>query len=80
VAAVTGVNGSLDATERELRASPSRPERMHGEEYARWERNPHTFAPAGGETGLSVTARALPTLLDIVAAHPGQTVDRRGVI
>ena len=49
-------------------------ERMHGEEYARWERNPYTFAPAGGETGLSVTARALPALLDIVAAHPGQTV------
>src|SRR5439155_15574022 len=28
----------------------------------------------GGETGLSVTARALPRLLAIVAAHPGQTV------
>ena len=49
-------------------------ERMHGEEYARWELNPYTFAPAGGETGLSVTARALPALLDIVAAPPGQTV------
>ena len=49
-------------------------ERMHGEEYARWGLNPYTFAPAGGETGLSVTARALPALLDIVAAHPGQTV------
>ena len=49
-------------------------ERMHGEEYARWEMNPYTFAPAGGETGLSVTARALPALLDIVTTHAGQTV------
>ena len=49
-------------------------ERMHGEAYARWERNPYTFAPARDETGLSVTAQALPALLNIVAAHPGQTV------
>jgi probable phosphoglycerate mutase len=49
-------------------------ERMHGEEYARWEMNPYTFAPARGETGLSVTARALPALIDIVAAHPGESV------
>lgn len=49
-------------------------ERLHGEEYARWEMNPYTFAPAGGETGLSVTARALPALLEIVAAHSGQDV------
>jgi hypothetical protein len=54
--------------------TPCEVERVHGEEYARWERNPYTFAPAGGETGLSVTARALRALLDIVAAHPGQTV------
>lgn len=49
-------------------------ERLHGEEYARWEMNPYTCAPTGGETGLSVTARALPALLGIVAAHPGQGV------
>jgi broad specificity phosphatase PhoE len=49
-------------------------ERMHGEAYARWERNPYTFAPARDETGLSVTPRALPALFDIVAAHPGQTL------
>ncbi len=45
-------------------------ERLHPEEYARWERDPYSFAPEGGETGLAVTARALPTLLGLVAAHP----------
>jgi probable phosphoglycerate mutase len=49
-------------------------ERTYREEYARWERDPYTFAPAGGETGLAVTARALPALLEIVAAHPDQHV------
>ncbi len=45
-------------------------ERLHPEEYARWERDPYSFAPKGGETGLAVTARALPELLTVVAAHP----------
>jgi probable phosphoglycerate mutase len=49
-------------------------ERLYGDEYARWEADPYSFAPEGGETGLSVTARALPRLLAIVAAHPAQTV------
>ncbi|MGE5176308.1 MAG: histidine phosphatase family protein [Hyphomicrobiales bacterium] len=44
------------------------------EEYARWERDPFTFAPEGGETGLAVTARALPALLALVADHPGRTI------
>lgn len=39
-----------------------------------WERDPYTLAPAGGETGLAVTARALPALLEIVTAHPDQNV------
>ena len=43
-------------------------------EYARWSLDPFTFAPAGGETGLSVLARALPALLAIVARHPDSTV------
>jgi broad specificity phosphatase PhoE len=43
-------------------------------EYARWEEDPYTFAPPGGETGLSVTARALPDLLELVSAHPDATV------
>jgi len=49
-------------------------EQMYPEEYARWEDDPFTFAPQGGETGLAVTARALPTLLDLVAAHPNDSI------
>lgn len=44
------------------------------EEAAEWEKDPYTFAPAGGESGLTVTARALPALIDIVRAHPGENV------
>lgn len=44
------------------------------DEYARWERDPFTFAPSGGETGLQVLARALPAFLAIVARHPGESV------
>ncbi len=43
-------------------------------EAAAWEADPYTFAPAGGESGLAVTARALPALLEIVRAHPGGRV------
>jgi broad specificity phosphatase PhoE len=39
------------------------------EEAAEWEKDPYTFAPEGGESGLAVTARALPTLLDLVRQH-----------
>lgn len=45
-------------------------EAAYPEEYARWEADPFTFAPEGGETGLAVMARALPALLEIVATHP----------
>lgn len=45
-------------------------EKLHPLEYSRWESDPFSFAPAGGETGLAVTARALPALLEIVASHP----------
>src|SRR5437773_5250859 len=41
------------------------------EEAAEWEKDPFTFAPVGGESGLAVTARALPVLLDVVREHPG---------
>jgi probable phosphoglycerate mutase len=44
------------------------------EEAAEWERDPFTFAPAGGESGLAVTARALPVLIEIVRAHRGKCV------
>lgn len=42
-------------------------------EYQRWEDDPYTFAPDGGESGLQVTARALPALLQLVEKHPSQT-------
>ncbi len=42
-------------------------------EAAAWEEDPYTFAPVGGESGLAVTARSLPVLLEIVRAHPGET-------
>jgi broad specificity phosphatase PhoE len=44
------------------------------EEAEAWERDPYTFAPEGGESGLSVTARALPALLDLVRTHPDATI------
>ncbi len=49
-------------------------EELYPAEYASWEADPYVFAPEGGETGLAVTARALPALLAIVAAHTGRTV------
>jgi broad specificity phosphatase PhoE len=44
------------------------------QEAAEWEMDPYTFAPTGGESGLAVTARALPTLIEIVRKHPGGNV------
>jgi len=44
------------------------------DEYARWERDPFTFAPTHGETGLQVLARALPAFLAIVGRHPDASV------
>jgi probable phosphoglycerate mutase len=44
------------------------------EEMAEWEKDPYTFAPPGGESGLSVTARALPALIDLVREHPGEKI------
>jgi probable phosphoglycerate mutase len=49
-------------------------ESRYGDEYARWEEDPFTFAPAGGECGLDVMARALPVIRDIVEAHRDQNV------
>lgn len=43
-------------------------------EYQAWEEDPYTFAPVGGESGLAVTARALPTIREIVVSHPGEQV------
>ena len=50
-------------------------ERGFAAEYSAWEADPFTFAPAGGESGVAVLARALPVIRDIVASHPdGQIV------
>src|SRR5919204_3094019 len=49
-------------------------EQKFPEEAAAWEKDPYTFAPAGGESGLAVTARALPVLIEIVRAHPDEKV------
>ena len=40
-------------------------------EYAAWEADPFTFAPAGGESCVAVLARALPVIREVVTAHPG---------
>ena len=43
-------------------------------EYAAWEADPFTFAPAGGESGVAVLARSLTVIREIVTAHPGGRV------
>jgi broad specificity phosphatase PhoE len=43
-------------------------------EAAEWERDPYTFAPVGGESGLQVTARALPVLIELVRQHPAENI------
>jgi probable phosphoglycerate mutase len=49
-------------------------ESRYASEYSRWEEDPYTFAPAGGECGLDVMARALPVVRQIVEGHPGENV------
>lgn len=49
-------------------------EQRFPEEAAEWEKDPYTFAPEGGESGLAVTARALPALLELVRKHPGENL------
>src|SRR3954468_13060121 len=49
-------------------------EKAFPEEADAWEKDPYTFAPAGGESGLAVTARALPVLMEIVRNHIGEDV------
>src|SRR5207244_9367244 len=45
-------------------------EKEFPEEAAEWEKDPYTFAPMGGESGLAVTARALPARIELVRQHP----------
>jgi broad specificity phosphatase PhoE len=49
-------------------------EKQFPEEIAEWEKDPYTFAPVGGESGLAVTARALPALIHLVREHPGENI------
>ena len=49
-------------------------EERFASEYASWEEDPFTFAPAGGESGVAVLARVLPVIRDIVTAHAGERV------
>jgi probable phosphoglycerate mutase len=49
-------------------------ESRFADEYAAWEEDPFTFAPEGGESGVAVLARALPTLREIVTANVGSRV------
>jgi probable phosphoglycerate mutase len=51
-------------------------EKLFPEEYARWEADPFSSAPSGGESGLAVTARALPVLLQIVE----ENAERRALL
>jgi probable phosphoglycerate mutase len=49
-------------------------EEQFPEEYAAWEADPFTFAPLEGESGISVLARALPVIREIVVSHTGRNV------
>ncbi len=44
------------------------------EEYAAWEEDPFIYAPLEGESGLSVMARALPVVREVVLTHRDETV------
>jgi len=44
------------------------------QEYAAWEEDPFTFAPQGGDSGLSVMARALPIIREVVQQHNGENI------
>src|SRR6516165_1154873 len=49
-------------------------EQKFPDEAAEWDKDPYTFAPLGGESGLAVTARSLPVLIDLVREHAGQSI------
>ncbi len=49
-------------------------EAKYCDEYASWEEDPFTFAPEGGESGVSVMARALPVIRDIIVHHDKKSV------
>jgi broad specificity phosphatase PhoE len=44
------------------------------QEYLEWEEDPYIYAPQGGESGLSVLARALPVMREVVVNHADENV------
>ena len=44
------------------------------DEYTAWESDPFTFAPERGESGISVLARALPVIREVVVNHKDKNV------
>jgi broad specificity phosphatase PhoE len=44
------------------------------DEYTAWEEDPFIFAPQGGESGISVLARALPVVREIVVSHTDKNI------
>src|SRR5512138_372100 len=44
------------------------------DEYMAWESDPFTFAPDNGESGISVLARSLPVIRQIVESHRDKNV------
>jgi probable phosphoglycerate mutase len=49
-------------------------ERDFPDEYAAWQTDPFTFAPSGGESGVSVMARALPVIREIIVQHADENI------
>jgi len=49
-------------------------EERHADEYTAWESDPFTFAPADGESGISVLARALPVIREVIVKHKDENV------
>ena len=49
-------------------------EQQYAKEYAAWSSDPLSIAPPGGETAISVLARALSAVRSIITNHPGQTI------
>lgn len=54
--------------------SRSEVEQAFADEYAIWEEDPFTIAPAGGESGVNVLNRALPVVRRIVERHRHRSV------
>lgn len=49
-------------------------ETQFSDEYTSWETDPFTYAPDGGESGISVLARALPVIREIVVNHQDKNI------